>query len=105
MADVLVKPAFQSTVPDTGDTTKLGPNAWNAARQFTGGTDGDVVVRDPASSTGASWVPRTVTVDGDGYVVVSGSIPFKFVEQPDGSLSVYVKHSTLGEFEIVSVIP
>lgn len=52
---VSVKPAFQSTFPDSGDVTKFGPTAWNAARLFSGGSDGDQLVRDSLSATGASW--------------------------------------------------
>ena len=55
MADVLVKPAFVSLFPDSGDVTKFGPNAWNAARLFSGGSDGEIVVRSAASATGAAW--------------------------------------------------
>lgn len=60
MSDVLVKPAFQSALPDNGSPTQLGPNAWNAARLFSGGNDGEVIVRRAASATGAAWeVPGT----------------------------------------------
>ena len=59
MADVAVKPAFQSAIADSGDVTKLGPNAWNAARLFTGGAAGESVVADAASATGASWANRS----------------------------------------------
>jgi Pectate lyase superfamily protein len=55
VSDVLVKPAFQSTIPDSGDTRKLGPTAWNAARLFSGGALGQIPITDSASSTGASW--------------------------------------------------
>jgi hypothetical protein len=61
MTDVLVKPAFQSAIADSGDATKLGPNSWNAARLFSAGTAGDLVVRDTVSATGAAWVaPSTI---------------------------------------------
>jgi len=63
MSDVLIKPAFQSTYPDTGDTTKFGPNAWNAARLFSGGNAGELVVRDTGSATGAAW-SATPTLSG-----------------------------------------
>jgi len=67
VTDVLVKPAFQSAYPDSGDTTKFGPNAWNAARLFSGGNAGDVLVRDTGSATGASWqVPGAVAQGGTG---------------------------------------
>jgi len=55
VSDVTVRPAFHSTYPDSGDATKFGPTAWNAPRVFSGGTDGQVVARDSASPTGASW--------------------------------------------------
>jgi len=55
---VLIKPAFQSAFTDSGDTTRLGPNAWNDSRLITGGNAGDVVVCDPSSVSGASWSPR-----------------------------------------------
>lgn len=63
MSDVLVIPAFVSSVPDSGDTTKLGPSAWNAARLFSGGTQNDVLVRDSGSATGASWTATPVLGD------------------------------------------
>lgn len=59
MTDVLVKPAFQSTFPDTGDPTTFGPTAWNAARLFSAGADGQSVIRDAAAATGASWAERS----------------------------------------------
>lgn len=77
MADVLVKPAFVSLVPDTGDVTKLGANHWNAARLFSGGVDGDVITRSAASATGAAWsaassgLPTGVAV---GSVLVSNGV-------------------------------
>jgi len=51
----IIKPAWQSGDPDTGDPTKLGPTAWNAARVVDGGVLGDVLTRDPSSPTGAVW--------------------------------------------------
>lgn len=60
MTDVLLKPAFQSAIPDSGDATKLGPTAWNAARLFSGGVNGDLAQRDSAASTGASWLSAGV---------------------------------------------
>jgi hypothetical protein len=61
MADVLVKSAFQSGATDTGDASKLGPTAYNAARLFSAGNEGEIIVRRAASATGAAWeVPATV---------------------------------------------
>lgn len=56
MTDVLIKPAFQSAYVDSGDVTKFGPNAWNAARVFSGGTLGDALYRDTGATTGASFM-------------------------------------------------
>lgn len=65
MADVLVKPAFQSAQSDTGDATRLGPTFWNASRLFSGGNNGELVVRDASSATGAAWsaaIPTSYTI-------------------------------------------
>jgi len=76
---VVIKPTWQSTYPDTGDTTKLGPAAWNTERFVSGGDPGDVVMRDPASSTGASWatLPPLATTDdvtaGDAATLASAN--------------------------------
>lgn len=75
MADVLLKPAFVATASD-GYTPQIQPSAWNAARLFTGGADGQVLTRDSVSATGASWLsalPLTVdaiaAVSTDGFVL------------------------------------
>ena len=62
---VVIKPTWQSTYPDTGDTTKLGPEAWNTERFVSGGDPGDVIMRDPSASTGAAWatLPPLATPD------------------------------------------
>ena len=56
---VTVKPAFQSTAVDQGVAGQLGPSEWNAARVFSGGSQGDMCVRDTSSPTGASWAARS----------------------------------------------
>src|SRR5262245_38954881 len=61
MSDVIIKPAWLSPDPDTGQP-RFGPDAWNAARMLSGGNAGDVVTRDTASATGASWLPARGTV-------------------------------------------
>jgi hypothetical protein len=71
MADVLLKPAFFSPYLDGPDATKLQPSAWNAARLFSGGVDGEIVVRDAASATGAAWLsPATLLAD----LVLTGDV-------------------------------
>jgi hypothetical protein len=52
----VIQPVWKSTLPDTGDPNRLGPNAWNAERFVAGGNDGDVIVRDASSPTGGSWL-------------------------------------------------
>ncbi len=63
-------------LPDSLDVTRLGPLAWNAARLFSGGTDGDVIVRDSDSATGATW--GTASGGGgattDASLLVSGTL-------------------------------
>jgi hypothetical protein len=63
VSTALIRHAFESHVTDTGDATKLGPNAWNAALLLSGGEDGEICARDSRSPTGASWVPAA---DGGG---------------------------------------
>jgi len=72
MTDVLVKPAFQSAFTDSGDATKFGPSAWNAARLFSAGTGGDLLIRDAASATGASWATGPPMGTSTGIVRVGG---------------------------------
>ncbi len=74
---VTCKPAFQSALTDSGDATKLGPTAWNAARLFSGGTNGDVLVRDSDSATGATWTAGGGGGGGattDASLLVSGTL-------------------------------
>lgn len=68
MTDVLVKSAFQSAFSDTGDTTRYGPTAHNASRLFSAGNNGDMVVRNSTSATGASWAPAPLNVAAYGAV-------------------------------------
>jgi hypothetical protein len=55
VSDVLLKPAFVSPYLDGPDATKLQPSAWNAARLFSGGVDGQILTRDALSPTGGTW--------------------------------------------------
>jgi len=99
MADVLVKPAFVSLVADSGDTTKLGPNAWNAARLFSAGVDGDVPVRDLTAGTGAAWSSSKASSTpslwfnyaawGDSLTVGTGGTPYTTPLATSTGQSVY----------------
>jgi len=71
--DVLLKPAFFSPYLDGPDATKLQPSAWNAARLFSGGVDGQVVTRSAASPTGAVWSPVPAP-DLSGLVVTTRTV-------------------------------
>src|SRR5262245_56357074 len=75
MSDVLVNNAHVATQPDSGDTTKYGPDAHNASRLFSGGAPGNLPYRDPGSATGSSWFDGVV-VDGDTGRVVWGTEHF-----------------------------
>jgi microcystin-dependent protein len=57
MADVLVNHDFVSAKSDGPDTTFVRPSNWNAPLKFTGGADGDALIRDTGTPTGASWQP------------------------------------------------
>lgn len=57
MADVLVNHAFVSLKSDGPDTTFVRPSNWNANLKFSGGLDGDALVRDSGAPDGASWQP------------------------------------------------
>lgn len=69
VTDVLVKPAYVPTQTDNGDTTRFGPTAWKAPRLFSAGADGQLVMRDSLSATGASWVTPSVALLGLTYAV------------------------------------
>lgn len=62
------KSSFVSAYADTGDTTRFGPTAQAAAHNFSAGTTGDLIVRDPTTSTGAAWLPSVAA----GQVLASG---------------------------------
>ncbi len=94
MSDVLVKPAFQSALPDNGSPTQLGPTAWNASRLFSGGTDGSFCQRSAAAGTGAAWSPNlsmvgpTMSIDKGGSTVSSNLLVFKTNEALAGDFSM-----------------
>lgn len=56
MAEIHIKHAFVSTKPDNPDGSIVSSSEWNAPLLVTGGTHGQVLVRDGASSTGVSVV-------------------------------------------------
>jgi hypothetical protein len=63
MANVL-KHRFVSPKTDGGDTTQVQASNWNDGHLFTGGTTGDVLVRDTADAVyGANWTGLGRPVD------------------------------------------
>jgi hypothetical protein len=75
--DVHVRSPFQSTFPDTANPLLFQPSHQNADRLFSGGVDGEILVRAAGSATGAAWsaassgLPTGVAV---GSVLVSNGI-------------------------------
>ena len=57
MADVKVNHAYVSSKPSSPDSTKIDGPRWNADLVFSGGSDGEIPVRDSASATGTIWGP------------------------------------------------
>lgn len=88
MADVTIKPAFTSALPDDAAYTGfVQPSHWNAARVFSLGTQYDLMQRDTGSSTGASYTstPRAgmlifptntdpATLPNGGFVIVDDGV-------------------------------
>jgi hypothetical protein len=54
---------FVSAVADSGDASLVQPSNWNAGHKFSGGTHGNVLMRDTGDATfGASWLPSQAAV-------------------------------------------
>lgn len=51
----MLRHLFVSTASDGPDASKLRPSNWNAEHVFTGGVDGNILVRDSVVPEGASW--------------------------------------------------
>jgi hypothetical protein len=101
VADVLVKPAFFSPYLDGPDATMLQPSYWNAARLFTGGSDGQVIVRSAASATGAAWTATPVLTSlAVGGAVAPGGVEGYFVStsasDPRGLMSAQYSTDATG---------
>jgi hypothetical protein len=73
MADVLLKPAYVSAAAD-GYAALVQPSAWNAARLFSAGNDGEIVTRSAASATGAKW-SASLTLSGGLAVGTTAAAP------------------------------
>jgi hypothetical protein len=66
MSDVRVTHAFESLKADGPDPTKIRASNWNADLLFSDGLQGEIVMRDLASPTGASWFDPSVLVGPTG---------------------------------------
>jgi len=54
---------FTSAVADSADPTLIQPSNWNDGHVFSGGSAGNMLVRDPTDATyGAKWVPGSVAI-------------------------------------------
>jgi hypothetical protein len=79
MSDV-VKHKTQSAKTDAGDPTDVQPSWWNEEHEFTGGTDGQILVRDSAETDGARWADpssdwdQTITKSVDQTVTNSATL-------------------------------
>jgi hypothetical protein len=56
----VVKHAFVSAKADTADATLVQPSNWNDEHQFSGGNDGESLVRSASATDGAVWAERLV---------------------------------------------
>ena len=96
MADVTIKHAFQSALPDDpAYTGYVQPSNWNAAEVFTLGSQYDLVQRDTGSSTGASYTssPRVATVVFPLTAPVSPPNGSWWVEDDGVTVSIKVKRA------------
>lgn len=55
MAEGVIKHTFVSTKPDSPDASIVSSSEWNAAHFLSGGSQGQIAMRDGASTTGFSW--------------------------------------------------
>lgn len=58
MADVTSKHKFTSGISDGADATLIRPSNWNAAHDYSGGSDNDYLIRDSGGTNGASWLTK-----------------------------------------------
>lgn len=65
MADVLINHSFVSTKPDSPDNSLVSSSEWNANELISGGSSGQVLVRDGSSPTGGTWVDGPAAAQGN----------------------------------------
>lgn len=67
MVDVLINHAFVSGKPASSDPTKVDGPKWDAALVVSAGADGESIVRDSASTTGASFLQMIPAIPVTSY--------------------------------------
>jgi hypothetical protein len=73
MADAVnVNHAFASTKTDSADASIVSKNEWNAPEIFSGGLDGQPILKDSSKATGAKW-GQAITVDIIGATYTGAS--------------------------------
>ena len=75
--------AFSSAVADGPDLTKVNKTRWNAHHPFSGGTNGDLLIRDTGDSDGASWLASAAI----GRVLISAGAGSPPVFSPNPSVN------------------
>jgi hypothetical protein len=73
MADVSITHAKVSAKSDTADTTLVQPSDWNDGHAMSGGTHGDIPLRDTGATDGASYLASVAK----GQMVVSDGVAAK----------------------------
>jgi len=108
MSNVL-KHRFTSPKLDGSDATQVQPSAWNEGHQFSGGTDGQMLVRSTADATyGAAWAtvaqPQVWTFV-DTVLQPAPTIHHDIVWTFPGSANVRVSPASDGNVEITGIVP
>jgi hypothetical protein len=108
MSNVL-KHRFTSPKLDGPDATQVQPSAWNDGHQFSGGTDGQMLVRATADATfGAAWatVPHPeVWLFIDATLQPSPTIHHDVTWTFPGSANIRIAPASDGNVEITGIVP
>jgi hypothetical protein len=108
MSNVLTH-RFVSPQLDGPDTSQVQPSAWNEGHQFSGGTDGQMLVRATADATyGAAWATVPHPEIGkfiDSTLQPSPSIHHDIQWDIQGPTTVRISPASDGDVEITGVLP
>ena len=107
MSNVL-KHRFTSPKLDGPDATQVQPSAWNDGHQFSGGTDGQMLVRSTADATfGAAWATVAhpeVWVFIDAVLQPAPTIHHDVSWAFPGSANVRIAPASDGDVEITGIV-